>query len=103
MFILIIFLITDFLLVAYRYIYKFYCQCSRLETGVLQLAEGSHLIVDETQLEAGTLNSVGVENASLLKNLMEMQKVIFLHGHVFNYAVNFHSGDKFLHYEYCFM
>ncbi|CAL5204217.1 unnamed protein product [Lathyrus oleraceus] len=48
---------------------------NRLETGVLQLAEGSHLIVDETQLEAGTLNSVGVENASLLKNLMEMQKV----------------------------
>ncbi|CAK8567778.1 unnamed protein product [Lathyrus sativus] len=48
---------------------------NRLETGVLQLAEGSHLIVDETQLEAGTLNSVGVENASLLKNLMENQKV----------------------------
>ncbi|XP_058753101.1 mini-chromosome maintenance complex-binding protein-like [Vicia villosa] len=48
---------------------------NRLETGVLQLAEGSHLIVDETKLEAGTLNSVGVENASLLKNLMENQKV----------------------------
>ncbi|XP_027338865.1 mini-chromosome maintenance complex-binding protein isoform X2 [Abrus precatorius] len=48
---------------------------NRLETGVLQLAEGSHLIVDETKLEAGTLNSVGVENARLLKNLMELQKV----------------------------
>ncbi|MED6211896.1 hypothetical protein PIB30_077982 [Stylosanthes scabra] len=48
---------------------------NRLETGVLQLAEGSHLIVDETKLEAGTLNSVGVENARLLNNLVEWQKV----------------------------
>lgn len=48
---------------------------NRLETGVLQLAEGSHLIVDETKLEAGTLNSIGVENARLLKILMELQKV----------------------------
>ncbi|CAJ1974554.1 unnamed protein product [Sphenostylis stenocarpa] len=48
---------------------------NRLETGVLQLAEGSHLIVDETKLEAGTLNSVGVENCRLLKNLMELQQV----------------------------
>ncbi|KAJ4849353.1 hypothetical protein Tsubulata_024296 [Turnera subulata] len=50
-------------------------QLNRLIPGVLQLAEGSHLIIDETQLEAGTLNSVGVENASLLKDLMEFQKV----------------------------
>ncbi|WVZ19890.1 hypothetical protein V8G54_007212 [Vigna mungo] len=48
---------------------------NRLETGVLQLAEGSHLIVDETKLDAGTLNSVGVENCRLLKNLMELQQV----------------------------
>lgn len=48
---------------------------NRLETGVLQLAEGSHLIVDETKLEAGILNTVGVENARLLKNLIELQKV----------------------------
>lgn len=34
------------------------------------------MIFDETQLQAGTLNSVGVENARLLKNLMEYQKVI---------------------------
>lgn len=43
------------------------------------------MIFDETQLEAGTLNSVGVENARLLKTLMEMQKVIFLS----HYAVVF--------------
>ncbi|GMY08375.1 mini-chromosome maintenance complex-binding protein [Fagus crenata] len=50
-------------------------ETNRLITGVLQLAEGSHLIIDETQLESGTLNSVGVENATLLKTLMELQKV----------------------------
>ncbi|KAK1570503.1 hypothetical protein Q3G72_002880 [Acer saccharum] len=50
-------------------------QTNRLVPGVLQLAEGSHLIIDETKLEAGTLNSNGVENTRLLKNLMEFQKV----------------------------
>ncbi|XP_028778888.1 mini-chromosome maintenance complex-binding protein isoform X2 [Neltuma alba] len=48
---------------------------NRLVTGALQLAEGTHLIVDETKLKAGALNSVGVENARLLKNLMEFQKL----------------------------
>ncbi|GAV62484.1 LOW QUALITY PROTEIN: MCM_bind domain-containing protein/Racemase_4 domain-containing protein, partial [Cephalotus follicularis] len=50
-------------------------QINRLTPGLLQLAEGSHLIIDETQLESGTLNSFGVENVRLLKNLMEFQKV----------------------------
>ncbi|XP_010253131.1 PREDICTED: mini-chromosome maintenance complex-binding protein-like isoform X1 [Nelumbo nucifera] len=50
-------------------------QTDRLVTGVLQLAEGTHLTIDETQLKAGTLNSIGVENVRLLKNLMEWQKV----------------------------
>jgi len=43
--------------------------------GVLQIADGTHLILDETELQPGTLNSVGVENANLLKNLLECQKV----------------------------
>ncbi|KGN45829.1 mini-chromosome maintenance complex-binding protein isoform X1 [Cucumis sativus] len=50
-------------------------EINRLVPGVLQLAEGSHLMIDETQLEVGTLSSLGVENARLLKNLMELQKV----------------------------
>ncbi|CAN6565289.1 unnamed protein product [Malus baccata var. baccata] len=50
-------------------------ETSRLITGALQLAEGSHVIFDETRLEAGILNSVGVENARLLKTLIELQKV----------------------------
>ncbi|KAJ8763975.1 hypothetical protein K2173_004839 [Erythroxylum novogranatense] len=50
-------------------------EINRLIPGVLQLAEGSHLIIDETQLETGILSSVGVENARLLKDLVELQKV----------------------------
>ncbi|KAL0359119.1 UNVERIFIED_CONTAM: Mini-chromosome maintenance complex-binding protein [Sesamum angustifolium] len=48
---------------------------NRLESGVLQLAEGTHLTIDETSLQTGTLNSVGCENARVLKNMMDLQKV----------------------------
>ncbi|KAL1823930.1 hypothetical protein ACET3Z_010708 [Daucus carota] len=48
---------------------------NRLVPGLLQLTEGTHLTVDETQLQTGTLNSVGVENIRLLKILLESQKV----------------------------
>ncbi|CAO2825793.1 unnamed protein product [Amaranthus hypochondriacus] len=50
-------------------------QENKLVSGALQLAEGSHIIIDETQLQAGTLNSTGVENARSLKNLTESQQV----------------------------
>nr|KJB78580.1 hypothetical protein B456_013G008100 [Gossypium raimondii] len=50
-------------------------QANRLVPGVLQLPEGSHLMVDETRLESGSLNSTGIENTKLLKNLIEFQKV----------------------------
>lgn len=43
--------------------------------GVLQLAQGTHLTVDETRLDAGTLNAAGVENARLLRQLLEWQTV----------------------------
>ncbi|KAI7738486.1 hypothetical protein M8C21_016448 [Ambrosia artemisiifolia] len=50
-------------------------QTNRLVPGVLQCAEGSHVTIDETQLQSGTLNSNGVENTRLLKDLMEFQKL----------------------------
>ncbi|XP_068641394.1 mini-chromosome maintenance complex-binding protein [Aristolochia californica] len=50
-------------------------QSNRLITGALQLVRGSHLTFDETRLISGTLNSVGVANVRLLKNLMECQQV----------------------------
>ncbi|CAL5347863.1 unnamed protein product [Camellia sinensis] len=40
-------------------------ETNRLVSGVLQLAEGSHIMIDETHLQAGTLNFVGVENVLL--------------------------------------
>ncbi|KAL7589325.1 hypothetical protein Lser_V15G36082 [Lactuca serriola] len=50
-------------------------ETNRLVSGALQCAEGSHFMIDETSLQAGVLNSNGVENTRLLKDLMEFQKV----------------------------
>ena len=50
-------------------------QANRLVLSVLQLLEGSHLMIDKTQLVSGSLGSIGIENTKLLKNLMEFQKV----------------------------
>ncbi|XP_042465269.1 mini-chromosome maintenance complex-binding protein-like [Zingiber officinale] len=47
----------------------------RLVAGVLQLAQGTHLTINETCMQSGTLSSNGIENARLLKNLLELQKV----------------------------
>ncbi|XP_078447003.1 E2F target protein 1 (ETG1) isoform X2 [Wolffia australiana] len=47
----------------------------RMIPGVLQLAHGTHLTVDETHLATGALNSTGVENAKLLKELLQWQMV----------------------------
>eukprot|EP00249_Psilotum_nudum_P000776 c12897_g1_i1 orf=82-1905(+) len=47
----------------------------RLVTGALQLADGTHLTLDETVLNAGELTSIGVQNVQTIKNLMEWQKV----------------------------
>ncbi|KAL3334425.1 hypothetical protein AABB24_030924 [Solanum stoloniferum] len=50
-------------------------QTNRLASGILQLAEGSHLTIDETQLQEGRLNPIGLENARVLQSLLEQQKV----------------------------
>ncbi|KAH9292375.1 hypothetical protein KI387_042437, partial [Taxus chinensis] len=52
-------------------------QTNRLSTGALQLASGTHLTIDETQLKAGTLNSTGVQNVQIFRNLLEWQKVAY--------------------------
>lgn len=41
----------------------------------MQLADGTHLTLDETTLQAGTLNAVGVQNIEVLKHLLQWQKV----------------------------
>eukprot|EP01018_Ginkgo_biloba_P015120 Gb_33880 [translate_table: standard] len=50
-------------------------QTNRLVSGALQLAPGTHLTIDETQLKSGTLNSIGVQNVQSIRNLLEWQKV----------------------------
>lgn len=41
----------------------------------MQLADGTHLTLDETTLQAGALNAVGVQNVEVLKHLLQWQKV----------------------------
>ncbi|NXK39583.1 MCMBP protein, partial [Piprites chloris] len=48
---------------------------NRLVTGVLQLASNTSLVVDETQLEQGQLDTTGVHNVTALGNLITWQKV----------------------------
>ncbi|KAK4799680.1 hypothetical protein SAY86_025045 [Trapa natans] len=50
---------------------------NRLITGILQVPDNSHLFIDETLLDVGTLNSVGVDNVRVLKDLIESQKVMY--------------------------
>ncbi|ERN05393.1 mini-chromosome maintenance complex-binding protein isoform X1 [Amborella trichopoda] len=50
-------------------------QTNRLVTGALQLAQGTHLTIDETELKAGTLNATGVDNIRILKQFLDFQRV----------------------------
>ncbi|XP_045495918.1 mini-chromosome maintenance complex-binding protein [Colias croceus] len=49
--------------------------CNRLTSGVLQLSKHTHLVLDETQMQQGQLDSTGVHNISALGNLIKLQKV----------------------------
>lgn len=46
-----------------------------LETGLLQLSSNTHLIVDETKLQPGIMNSKGLENVTALNDLITHQAV----------------------------
>ncbi|XP_068807257.1 mini-chromosome maintenance complex-binding protein [Struthio camelus] len=48
---------------------------NRLVSGVLQLASNTSLVVDETMLEQGQLDTTGVHNVTALGNLITWQKV----------------------------
>jgi hypothetical protein len=48
---------------------------NRLVSGVLQLSTQTHLVLDETCLEAGQLDSNGVHNVAALGTLISRQKV----------------------------
>ncbi|XP_061220236.1 mini-chromosome maintenance complex-binding protein [Neopsephotus bourkii] len=58
---------------------------NRLVSGVLQLASNTSLVVDETQLEQGQLDTKGVHNVTALGNLITWQKV--------DYDFNYHQME----------
>ncbi|NXE84781.1 MCMBP protein, partial [Cochlearius cochlearius] len=58
---------------------------NRLVSGVLQLASNTSLVVDETQLEQGQLDTTGVHNVTALSNLITWQKV--------DYDFNYHQME----------
>ncbi|NXF84536.1 MCMBP protein, partial [Sclerurus mexicanus] len=58
---------------------------NRLVSGVLQLASNTSLVVDETQLEQGQLDTTGVCNVTALGNLITWQKV--------DYDFNYHRME----------
>ncbi|OQR66273.1 mini-chromosome maintenance complex-binding protein-like [Tropilaelaps mercedesae] len=53
---------------------------NRIESGLLQLPNGTHLICDENALDAGQLSAVGVENFKALGNMIQNQTVQYNFG-----------------------
>ncbi|PIK48071.1 putative mini-chromosome maintenance complex-binding protein [Apostichopus japonicus] len=58
---------------------------NRLISGVLQLSERTHVVLDETAMESGQLDSKGVQNLTALGNAISWQKV--------DYDFNFHKAE----------
>uniref|UniRef100_UPI00358FA7D1 mini-chromosome maintenance complex-binding protein isoform X2 n=1 Tax=Myxine glutinosa TaxID=7769 RepID=UPI00358FA7D1 len=58
---------------------------NRLLAGILQLASGSLLMIDETELQAGQLDVTGVQNITALGNAVTWQKV--------DYDFDFHQME----------
>ncbi|XP_062851647.1 mini-chromosome maintenance complex-binding protein isoform X2 [Trichomycterus rosablanca] len=58
---------------------------NRLVSGSLQLARNTSLVLDETQLEQGQLDTAGVRNITALGNLITWQKV--------DYDFNYHQME----------
>jgi hypothetical protein len=50
-------------------------KANRLISGVLQLSDSTELILDETALESGQLNTTGVQNVTALGTLISWQKL----------------------------
>ncbi|PIK49481.1 putative mini-chromosome maintenance complex-binding protein [Apostichopus japonicus] len=58
---------------------------NRLISGVLQLSERTHVVLDETAMESGQLDTKGVQNLTALGNAISWQKV--------DYDFNFHKAE----------
>ncbi|XP_043789595.1 mini-chromosome maintenance complex-binding protein [Apis laboriosa] len=52
-------------------------ECNRLTSGVLQLSDNTHLIIDETGLTTGQITQAGRENYNAICDLINFQKVTY--------------------------
>ncbi|CAD1477307.1 unnamed protein product, partial [Heterotrigona itama] len=52
-------------------------ECNRLTSGILQLSENTHLVIDETGLTTGQITQTGRENYNAICDLVNFQKVIY--------------------------
>lgn len=50
-------------------------ETGKLNSGLLQLAPHTHLVLDETKLEAGKLESHGIESVMHISNLIRKQQL----------------------------
>lgn len=48
-----------------------------MSSGALQIAAGTQLVVDETVLQSGQLNEIGLRNLAALQGIMQQQKVAY--------------------------
>lgn len=66
-------LVNTFALFVFRKDYE----CNRLTSGILQLSNNTHLVIDETSLTTGTLTVTGKENYKALSDLLMFQKLTY--------------------------
>ncbi|XP_050475453.1 mini-chromosome maintenance complex-binding protein isoform X1 [Bombus huntii] len=52
-------------------------ECNRLTSGVLQLSDNTHLVIDETGLTTGQITQAGRENYNAICDLINFQKVTY--------------------------
>ncbi|XP_029047790.1 mini-chromosome maintenance complex-binding protein [Osmia bicornis bicornis] len=52
-------------------------ECNRLTSGVLQLSDNTHLVIDETGLTTGQITETGRENYNAIYNLVNFQRVTY--------------------------
>lgn len=52
-------------------------ECNRLTSGILQLSQNTHVVLDETKLSPGQLNSSGISSVRALKEVIQHQKLTY--------------------------
>lgn len=52
-------------------------ECNRLTSGILQLSHNTHLVLDETKLSTGKLNSSGISSIRALAEVIKHQKLAY--------------------------